>query len=424
MSIDASSSHVPAPCVTMASKQDAPSSVPVESVVTVLRANDVLLGRGSGPSQYIGSQRFRKLVETRKAEYTACKKVKEKDKIAKELLDHIHSQGGRFLKLVEGQEKEPERFGYGYAGRKSIWHVVDSKTALEKCKQALRQHHRDKPDERDGGSGRSNPERSLPDNSLENLPTAADSIAVMAANHSLDRATHGASGLVGNNGAFIVPFDPHLLLIQQYTFAFQHRLLMSHLYATNLSQFDRTNLYRNRYPPLEANMIQQVPEYAQSAGSSAVAAADQTTARAQRLMTGVCPSPTVASAGNGELETHALFSLTAVDSPKFTREQEEMERVTLTDKEKSEALSDTFGKMCALPPRQRKRVRRDFNRHSIDLTIQQMRLEIDKIPNDKKSALVEAQAKCRAEEFSDARLERFLRCEGMNAEVCVDIAFL
>jgi len=46
-----------------------------------------------------------------------------------------------------------------------------------------------------------------------------------------------------------------------------------------------------------------------------------------------------------------------------------------------------------------------------------MKLELSKIPEGKKGALTEAQANCRSEEFSDGRLEKFLRCEGMNAEV-------
>jgi hypothetical protein len=49
-----------------------------------------------------------------------------------------------------------------------------------------------------------------------------------------------------------------------------------------------------------------------------------------------------------------------------------------------------------------------------------MRLELEQIPEDEKRAFIEAQMKCGTDEFSDARLERFLRCEGMNAKVCVE----
>jgi hypothetical protein len=43
-----------------------------------------------------------------------------------------------------------------------------------------------------------------------------------------------------------------------------------------------------------------------------------------------------------------------------------------------------------------------------------MRLELELISEDEKWALAEAQTKCLAEEFRDARLQRFLLCEGMN----------
>jgi hypothetical protein len=46
-----------------------------------------------------------------------------------------------------------------------------------------------------------------------------------------------------------------------------------------------------------------------------------------------------------------------------------------------------------------------------------MKCEIERIPAHRKNALIEAQAKCSPDEFSDARLEKFLRCEGMNAQV-------
>jgi hypothetical protein len=46
-----------------------------------------------------------------------------------------------------------------------------------------------------------------------------------------------------------------------------------------------------------------------------------------------------------------------------------------------------------------------------------MRLEIARIPVAKKLALMEAQEKCHPDEFSNARLERFVRCEGMNVKV-------
>jgi hypothetical protein len=62
-----------------------------------------------------------------------------------------------------------------------------------------------------------------------------------------------------------------------------------------------------------------------------------------------------------------------------------------------------------------------LGKKSIEFIVHQMRLELERIPEDEKQAFVEAQMKCSTEEFSNARLERFLRCEGMNAKVCVGL---
>jgi hypothetical protein len=64
-----------------------------------------------------------------------------------------------------------------------------------------------------------------------------------------------------------------------------------------------------------------------------------------------------------------------------------------------------------------KRARRDLDPESIAFLIKRMRDEIEGIPKSKKRALLEAQENCGEEEFSDERLERFLRCEGMDAQV-------
>jgi hypothetical protein len=54
---------------------------------------------------------------------------------------------------------------------------------------------------------------------------------------------------------------------------------------------------------------------------------------------------------------------------------------------------------------------------TISFLVNQMRHELERIPKENKRALLEAQTKCRVDEFSNARLERFLRCEGMNTKV-------
>jgi hypothetical protein len=86
----------------------------------------------------------------------------------------------------------------------------------------------------------------------------------------------------------------------------------------------------------------------------------------------------------------------------------------LTDEERAAALSDVFGKYCNVDTPKNKRAKRDLDPESIAFLVKHMRNEIAKIPNDEKQALIEAQEKCEAEEFSDARLEQFLRCVEMD----------
>lgn len=100
--------------------------------VKELNENDVLLGRGYGSNQYIGNIRFRDLTEAYKKEYISSGRHKPKKQIAQDVLDQIHSLGGRFLQQEENQ-------GVENIVKHGTWYVVDDKKALEKCKQALRQ---------------------------------------------------------------------------------------------------------------------------------------------------------------------------------------------------------------------------------------------------------------------------------------------
>jgi hypothetical protein len=105
------------------------------------------------------------------------------------------------------------------------------------------------------------------------------------------------------------------------------------------------------------------------------------------------------------------------DQPKFTDVDEQQEWAALTDDEKTSALADLFGNKCLLGTPQKKRARRDLDEITVSFLLKQMRYEIDRMPYKKKVALTVAQGKCREEEFSDSRLEVFLRSEGMNAKV-------
>jgi hypothetical protein len=115
-----------------------PNSNPGD-IVTQLQVNDVLFGRGSGPNDHEGNIRFRALVGERKAEYLTTNHRQTKTKIARDIVDAVLSQNGRFLKKVESAEAKI----YGIPKGIDAWMVVDDETIMEKAKQALRQQ-RDK----------------------------------------------------------------------------------------------------------------------------------------------------------------------------------------------------------------------------------------------------------------------------------------
>ena len=121
----------------MANEAPSPSmpSVPTERTGVELNDNDVLCGRGLGASQFIGNKRFRDLVDTRKKEYNAEYSYLEKAEIAEEVFMVIRSRGGRFLKMV-GLDAEKTA---GSVVKRGNWMETDIKSALEKCKQALRE---------------------------------------------------------------------------------------------------------------------------------------------------------------------------------------------------------------------------------------------------------------------------------------------
>jgi hypothetical protein len=126
-----------------------------------------------------------------------------------------------------------------------------------------------------------------------------------------------------------------------------------------------------------------------------------------------------ASSGEKEDDVAAflLSSLALSDRPVITEEQEALERATLSDAEKAIILADFFGIYCSESVRHNKKARKDLDQASLAFLVKLMRADLDSIPVKEKPALVEAMAKARPEEFSDERLEKFLRCEGMNTKL-------
>ena len=66
---------------------------------------------------------------------------------------------------------------------------------------------------------------------------------------------------------------------------------------------------------------------------------------------------------------YALSFLSLSDQPRFTEEQEELERLTMTDEERAAVLVDTFGKLCKMNRHKTKKARRDLDKDSIDFLV-------------------------------------------------------
>ncbi|KAL9186379.1 hypothetical protein ACHAXT_005617 [Thalassiosira profunda] len=79
--------------------------------------NDVLCGRGSSVQCHAGNERYRSIVNDRKAEYLLARKGREKTQIAAQVVQAESPQGGVFCE-------------------------IDDEAAIQKTKQALREKTR------------------------------------------------------------------------------------------------------------------------------------------------------------------------------------------------------------------------------------------------------------------------------------------
>jgi hypothetical protein len=135
-------------------------------LITELNLNDVLHGRGTGPNEFVGNQRFRSIVERRKDDYKSAPKNKMKTKIARDIMAQIHARGGRFRKKVESGKPVTNLIEAG------VWCEVEESVALEKCRQALRQKR--EPSEVIGV--RNNEEQGSPERNLHDVLSPAASL--------------------------------------------------------------------------------------------------------------------------------------------------------------------------------------------------------------------------------------------------------
>jgi hypothetical protein len=396
--------------------------------VASLNSHDVLLGRGNGSNHYIGNQRFRALVEERKEEYISTGKQKPKSRIAKEVLDQIHSLGGRFLRRHEDKESVDSDIQEG------TWYVVDEKTALEKCKQALREQ-RKPPTAAKSLSGTSGICQFLPPATAVpvapySYPFGIDS-AMSVVPSSAGRAHHA---LTTNLPAAM---DARLLLSRaDPSFAFSHfnQALIIPGYMSGLPQARLpTGRLQGLQPDLSfsGNPADTVGEQrfdvqdninVMDANPQDVVAIGQESSTNDGVAMGVASMPKEDSpvvAADDDVSEFLLSILALSGRTKFTEQEDAQEKANTTNEEKAKVLSDLFGKYCST--HQSKKARRDLDKDSIAFLVKQMRDEIEKIPAHKKQALMEAERVCSAEEFSDVRLERFLRCVGMDVQVRADV---
>ena len=425
--------------------------------VASLNPNDVLLGRGSRYQDYIGNQRFLALVEERKEEYNKAAKNKTKSRLAKEFLDHFHSLGGLFLKLGDNRRLVDVE--------DSVWYETDEKTALDKIKQAFRQNRdygrfqgKAKKDEDEGKrSGEdiiNTSQEGSKEGCLEYLTTVgpssgsalnASTCSAPLVGLSPNFSSHLPSITLGSGGSPVIDYSNLLAFQGAHSvlpppFGIQARTEGNTDQISLLAQQNMMGVSGGMLPPdwysrLLADSILRSQSLSRHANSAATASGrpeetgsvkakpeascDDVTPRTSSLS-----SPEASSPNPPLSQDEAVYVLSALgltDVTKITDEQVELERSSLTNDEQAAALSDLFGNKCSVGTRKSKKVRSDFeNDETIDFFVQQMKLELNMIPAAKKQALLEAQTKCRQEEFSDARFKHFLRADGMNPEVCVD----
>ena len=496
------------------SKRAAAESSTVE-LISVLGPNDILLGRGIGPSHYIGNKRFRDVVASRKEEYTSTKSYKRKRVIARQVFDEIKSRGGRFLKLDESDKPVASIVGAG------SWKEAKQDEALEKCKQSLREKKEWKGTggAAKGASGNEVKEESLkpcaaveeslkPHAAVENerilsshdsgllegiklsansstviggsLPLAADLVDELTCSEPAASSFNGFAFARSDTATYAMPpsnvskipsgtlldsvgrsaVDPRLLLFRTAPHAFQQQLI-----ANLNNQTQRRYVLQNPahqgllqqylainpqvYNPAQHGLLQQylkdeilcsqlrdvilsqTPPGVARAVHNDINVKDKevggevatgTSNNGYSAMTAEHLPTTEGDSPSNALEDDLMELLLSTflgysDETIFTKEQEEMERATLCAEERVAALSDMFGQLCLVGNHQIKKAKRDLDEKTVAFLLKQVRDEIERTPQEKKSALLEAQMKSRAEEFSNGRLEQFLRFEDMNPKV-------
>jgi hypothetical protein len=104
--------------------------------VAELGLNDVLLGRGTGPSMHEGNIQFRQAVEDLKPIYVSTNSRKTKKELVRKAVNAIQAKNGQFVTKLKKSEMQV----LGLKGKAAYEVALDS-VAMEKTKQAIRYVH-------------------------------------------------------------------------------------------------------------------------------------------------------------------------------------------------------------------------------------------------------------------------------------------
>lgn len=385
--------------------------------ITALSNEDVLVGRGKGFSSYIGNQKFLKTIEERKAEYNGTDDNTKKLMIARQILNEIKGKGGRFLRLVNENQRVRDVVKQG------VWCEASSCVAMEKIKQALRQKRGSSgTDIKNGSQGH---HQSINGQNIENafLPFFNNTLSPMMLSNPVSSTFVGTVGRFALATPLLHPF-------------FQEELIPSAIASVPLSHYGlyhpsslipsvsdlRLSLFQRALfavqQQVDANSVHPLLVHNSMLSNNDSKSSDEIPLRIGDSDKDTSSENLTTLADDGISESFlSMFGIDATQ-PRVTDEQCAIEKNAMSAEERASALADMFGKNCCIDVHKDKRARKDLDVDSIAFLVRQMRSEIDSIPLDQKVALMEAQAKCsRIEEFSDKRLERFLRCEGMNTKV-------
>jgi hypothetical protein len=109
-----------------------------QTLIECLRPQDVLMGRGAGPTYHSGNGAFRFLIEANVDVYYATNSRIAKTRLSHAMVHQIKANRGRFLLKLGKVEKA----ALGIEGNKTLYTEVDETTAAKKAKQTFRYVHK------------------------------------------------------------------------------------------------------------------------------------------------------------------------------------------------------------------------------------------------------------------------------------------